>query len=192
MPKFLKFILNIFAVITALGYLFILLTTSFDLIMGVHARGIVLWLIATILIAAHRVPIMLGEFLLVRPYLNGNNVIKELFKINIYVIFSLFLSSILCTLYGLRRLHAILQVNHWTSSAQWQWQYITLGIIVLIMGLVAVAEVYIKADYFTEKHLTTNPKKLITTLSAIIVPVYILWVVGLAFYVMFWILLPRT
>jgi hypothetical protein len=188
MPKFLKFILNGCAVVTALGCLVVLLALP---IMGWSTGAQVgVWFPLLILTALHRVPIMLGEFVFVRSYLTGKSVIRELCKINLYVVFSLFLSSILCTmsfLYFLTRLADILQVNRGESFA---WQCIIWGVSALIMSLVGVAEVYIKTDYFMEKHLTTNPKKVVTTLSAIIIPVYILWVAGLAFYVN-WVLLPR-
>jgi len=182
MPKLLKFILNCFAVVTALGYLFVLLGLSIDLVMGWSRRTQgELWSLALIPIVLHRVLIMLGEFVFVRSYLTGKSVNKELFKINMYVVFSLFLSSIFCMLYVLKLLGDILQVNRWESVTA--WQYIFWGLIVLIMSLVAVAEVYVKTDYFMEKHLTTNPKKVVQLLSAIIIPVYILWVAGFAFYV---------
>ncbi len=186
MPKFLKYMFNFFALVTALGCILLLVLP----IMGWWRTSLIeVWIPLLILTALHRVPIMLGEFVFVRSYLTGKSVIRELCKINLYAVFSLFLSSILCTMsfvYLLTRLADILKVPRGESFA---WQLIIWGVSALIMSLFGVAEVYVKTDYFTEKHLTTNPKKVVTTLSAIIIPVYILWVAGLAFYIM-WVLLP--
>lgn len=176
MPKFLKFILNCCAAITALGYFFILLLIPIAFVMGHRVKGIEEGLIPLILFALHRLPIMVGEFLLVRPRLSGENVNKELFKINIYVFFSLFLSSIICTGIFLRPL------RHWMPS--WiAWQYVVWPLMTVIAGLIALAEVYIKTDYFMEKHLTANPKKVAQLLSVIIISVYLLSVAGVALYV---------
>lgn len=173
MPKFLKIILNFFAVVTALAYFFVVCAYPIYWIMGWRTKA-GLWLLTLIPIALHRVPIMLGEFRFLRPYLSGNDVNKELFKINMYVVFSLFLGSILCAGIFLR------QVNRWIPLRE--WQYLLWVLITLIAGLVAVAEVYIKTDYFKEKHLTTHQKKVARLLSFIIIPMYVLPVAGVAFY----------
>ncbi len=166
MPKLLKFILNCLATITALGSFWITFNVLITIVKG-EARdaGPGLWILMLIFIAMHRVPIMVAEFILIRPLLGGIHVNKELIKINIYLVFSLFLSSIVCTRIFLT------QLNRWIPLLK--WRYVFWGLIVLITGLVALAEVYIKTDAFMEKHLTTNPKKVTPFLSAIIISVYL-------------------
>lgn len=190
MPKWLKFIFNFFVVIGVIVTLLYLgpLLYIFFILMKRWLEGIAVQKLGTALIllslplfvvALNRVPIILGEFLFVRPYLGGQHVMKEYFKINIYT-FGFFIGSFYSTLYVLRKLYAIFQINYSYTPAI--WSYLFWALLLLVMILVGVAEVYIKTHYFKEYQLTTNPKKISYMLSAIIIPVYILWVVGWGSY----------
>jgi hypothetical protein len=185
MPKSLKFILNFFAVISifflvliwfASGPLYILILPLSFFFKDIESTWYVWLFLLFIILALHRVLITATDLLLVKPYLQGENVDEKIFKINAYVACSLYFSSIFLTLFFLAFLNRLIGLVNFSL-------YITWGLITLIAGLVAVTEVYIKSDYFIEKHLTINPKKVAQLLSIIIIPMYVLPVAGVGLYV---------
>src|SRR5258708_7911403 len=75
MPKFLKYMFNFFAFITGLFVIFIVIIPDF--LIRFLCNGLL------------RIPAMLAEYIFLRPYLVGKHIKKEIFKINMYALFSL-------------------------------------------------------------------------------------------------------
>lgn len=185
MPKWLKFMFNFFVVITifffvllwfTFGPLYILILPLSFFFKDIESTRYMWLFLLFIILALHRVLITATDLILVKPHLHGENVDEKIFKINAYVACSLYFSSIFLTLFFLAFLNRLVGLANFPHFIIW-------GLVTLIAGLIAVAEVYIKTDYFKEKHLTNNQKKVAQLLSVIIIPMYVLPVVGVAFYV---------
>lgn len=149
MPKLLRFIFDL------LGF-----------IMGVAiVRGVIYTPILLVIFLCNgllRVPTMLVELIVLRPYLVGERIKKALFQIDMYA--TLVLMPLFFSIFIVQGLLARIQIH----------PGLLLGITILMLVLIGLCEVYIKADFIKRRNLTTSIHKVVTRLYCIAVPFWML------------------
>ena len=149
MPKFFKFIFDLLGFIMAVSIVWGILYTPL-LLMIFLCNGLL------------RIPAMLVEFILLRPYLVGKEIKKSLFQMNMYV--TLVLMPLFFLIFVVSGLLAQKQIH----------PGLLLGISITIAVLIGLCEVYIKIDFIKKRNLTTNLRQVVKRLLCIAVPFWIL------------------
>lgn len=163
MPKFLKYMFNFLVVIMALFLISGIWVLIFPFLIYFLCNGLL------------RIPLMLVELTVLRPYLVGEHIKKTFFKINIYAWFSVMPLWLMTLIF--QELCA--------TSIKGQMPIFWVHCIGIIMAvLIGFCEVYIQTDFIKKRNLATNLSEVVKRLRYIVIPFWIL------FYIVISMLLP--